>query len=245
MIWLMRYLLLVPWLCGWTGLVLAATLETLPLSHRPAEELLPKVQALLEPGGAATGRDFSLFVRASPRNLEQIRELVRALDTPARNLLITLRIDGDAGKVGAGGTARSWSSPATPTREQRVRTQEGARAALASGQAMLLPWRQIRYGSAGQLLETTQVWREIGDGFNATARLQGDRVAIEIEPAIQRFDTDGAVRSLRLMTNVSGRLGEWIRLGDQDAVSELDRGTGYSAGRGREQRIWLRVDLVP
>ncbi len=47
--------------------------------HRRAEELIPVLQPLLEQGGALTGQDYKLFVRASSANLAQLRSAVDAV----------------------------------------------------------------------------------------------------------------------------------------------------------------------
>ena len=69
-------------------------LEIITLRHRQAEALLPHLLPFVEPGGAVNGMNDKLFVRASARNLAEIRQLVAALDTPQRRLMISLRQDG-------------------------------------------------------------------------------------------------------------------------------------------------------
>ncbi len=66
-------------------------LEILPLQHRAVEDVLPSLQPLLEPGGVLTGMRGQLILRASASNREQIRQALAALDTPLRQLRITVR----------------------------------------------------------------------------------------------------------------------------------------------------------
>lgn len=66
-------------------------LEVLPLQHRTAEEVIPLLRALLEPGGALTGMQGNLILRASQANRAQIREALAALDVAPRQLRITVR----------------------------------------------------------------------------------------------------------------------------------------------------------
>ena len=84
------------------------TLEIISLRHRSAEALLPQLAPFVEPGGALTGMNDKLFLRASGRNQADIRALVASLDTPLRRLMISVRQDGaDAGSDrGAGVTGR-------------------------------------------------------------------------------------------------------------------------------------------
>lgn len=68
----------------------ADQIETIELRNRPASELIPIIQPMLDAGGSVSGQDFQLFVRSSEQNLAQIRELVRKLDTAARQLMISV-----------------------------------------------------------------------------------------------------------------------------------------------------------
>ncbi len=66
-------------------------LEIFPLKHRLIEEILPVVEPLLQGEGTVTGMRNQLIVRTSPENLEMIRGILAELDTPMRNIRITVR----------------------------------------------------------------------------------------------------------------------------------------------------------
>lgn len=74
---------------------LAAKLEVIELKHRSAEELLPIVRPLLDKDGVASGMDYRLILRTSPRNLAEIRKLLNSLDVAPRKLRITVMQDVD------------------------------------------------------------------------------------------------------------------------------------------------------
>lgn len=74
---------------------LAAKLEVIELKHRSAEELLPIVRPLLDKDGVASGMDYRLILRTSPRNLAEIRKLLDSLDVAPRKLRITVMQDVD------------------------------------------------------------------------------------------------------------------------------------------------------
>lgn len=78
-------------LCLMTCATWAQSLETIELENRSAEELIPILQPLLEPGGALSGQGYTLFVRTSAANLAQIRSAVERLDRKARQLLVSVR----------------------------------------------------------------------------------------------------------------------------------------------------------
>ena len=68
--------------------VQADSIETIQLHNRPAAEVIPIIQPMLDAGGSVTGQGFQLFVRSGEQNLVQIRQLVEKLDTAARQLLM-------------------------------------------------------------------------------------------------------------------------------------------------------------
>jgi hypothetical protein len=251
-----------------TSLAWGQGLEIISLRHRSAEQLVPQLLPFVEPGGALNGMNDKLFIRASARNVAEIRQLIAALDTPQRRLMISLRQDGadsssDRGAgasgrvdVGAGGTAISgrghlYQSDSRSRRDisQQVQTIDGGRAAIMVGQSYFLPMRQLVLTPAGAIVSETLVQRDLGTGFVATPRVAGDRVTLEISP---RDDTAGAVpgsvTSTRLVTTISGRLGEWMELGA--SVGEQSGGTTGITRYGsqsafRQRRLLLKVDELP
>src|SRR5437762_952116 len=91
-----------------TATLAQETLEVIALKHRSAEQVIPILRPLLEPGGALTGQYNQLIVRTSPANLAQIRAALAAIDAPARRLMISVRFDNveDAAASGVRGEAR-------------------------------------------------------------------------------------------------------------------------------------------
>ena len=69
--------------CLMACVAVAQSLEIIELRYRSAAEVIPILQPLLESGGALTGQDYKLFVRASSANLAQLRKALAAkLDLP-------------------------------------------------------------------------------------------------------------------------------------------------------------------
>ena len=73
-----------------------AEVEVIPLKHRSAEEVLPIIRPLLDKDGAASGMNDRLILRSSPRNIEEIRQLLPGIDTVPRRLKITVLQNVDA-----------------------------------------------------------------------------------------------------------------------------------------------------
>lgn len=234
------------------GIALAqGSLEVIDLRYATAEQVLPALRPLLEPGGVLTGQRSQLIVRTSPRNLAELRRALEALDRPARRLTISVRFDSagsaersavevDArisnrgGRFEAGvGDARSASGERV---DQRLQVLEGGRAIIAAGTSRPL---QLRDGVMIQ---------DIATGFEVVPRLAGDGVILEIAPQRQSPGAaPGSVQTLGSATTVRARLGEWVELaGVDEASGREERGivsrTRGSAGGSR--RIWVKVEEV-
>jgi type II secretory pathway component GspD/PulD (secretin) len=74
-------------------------LRVIPLKHRLADEVLPVVRPLLTAGETVSGVDARLIVRAAPQTFTQIERLLVEIDTPRRNLRISLRHADESGQV--------------------------------------------------------------------------------------------------------------------------------------------------
>src|SRR5690242_9362436 len=139
-------------------------LEIIALRYRTAEQILPSLRPLLEPGGTISGQGSQLFVRTSPANVSDLRLALDALDTPQRRLLISVRFDeerdvanralGASGRIGnrdsqveiRGDDRRSSS---TERVDQRIQGADGMRALIYTGRLRPLRQRQFIQTPAG------------------------------------------------------------------------------------------------
>jgi type II secretory pathway component GspD/PulD (secretin) len=241
------------WLVLWCGLAIGqGSLEVIDLRHRTAEQVLPALRPLLEPGGVLTGQRSQLIVRTSARNLAEIRRALDALDTPARRLVISVRFDDAAvasrdsietrGRISNRGSeidARVTGSRASSEErvDQRVQVLEGGRAVLATGTSRPLAQRD------GVVIQ------DIATGFDVVPRVSGNIVFLDIEPrrAAAGTVTHGSVQNQRAASSVSARLGEWFELAGTSGASARDeRGilSGSRQSASGNRRIWVRVDEV-
>lgn len=76
-----------------SGPLAQGTLEVITLRHSTAEQVIPVLRPLLEPGGALSGQYNQLIVRTSAGNLAQIRTALDAIDRPQGRLTILVRFD--------------------------------------------------------------------------------------------------------------------------------------------------------
>jgi len=220
-----------------------ASLEIIPLRHRTADQVLPALRPLLEPGATLTGQGTQLIVRTSPGNLDELRRALDEIDRPLRRLQVSVRFDGagdsasgsveTSGRISNRGSsievqAQDNRSASSGRIDQRIQVLEGGRAFIATGRST-----PIYDGS---------VTRETASGFEAIPRLAGDKVLVEIA---QRRDTPG--RQQALSTTVSGRLGEWLDIGSALEGTVRDDSAFLSARSSRSTqsgRVWLKVDEI-
>ena len=216
------------------------SIEVIPLRHRTAEQVIPILRPLLEPGGALTGQYNQLIVRTSPANLAQIRAALEAIDAPARRLVISVRFEGeeDAAARGIEGGARisnrgssvqfrvEDSRSALGERvDQRIQVLEGGQAYISSGQS--------------------RIHADAATGFAVLPRVAGSIVTLEILAQREDFTRGGAVRGERASSTVSGRLGEWFEIGGSaGSAVRQDSGilTQREAQRSGSRRIWVKVE---
>src|SRR5438876_1706788 len=220
-------------------------LEIIALRHRTAEQVIPALQPLLDPGATLSGQGAQLFVRASPANLAELRRALDSIDRPQKRLLISVRFDQalDAASRGidASGRLRAEDSRtrAEERVDQRVQALEGARATIYTGESRPVRQRQFIQTPAGVISQEVTVVQETTSGFEVIPRVVGDTVQVQI--AQQRVGSAAA-------TTASGRLGEWFELGSVAMTAARDDRGIASASRasgGETRRVWIRVDEVP
>lgn len=243
----------------------AQGIEIIQLKHRTADDVLPSLRAFVEPGGALTGQGYQLFVRASPANVRQLKQLLATLDRAPRQLAITVRQDRADERatrtVGADGSvtlttrrvignvqveAADTRTVGTADATQTIRVLEGGRAFIAIGTAIPLTFRRWVVDQNGVTEARDTVYYDAVTGFHARPQLAGDAVVIEIAPE-QSALAGNAVERAQLSTTVRGRLGEWIAVGGADARDEA-RSTGIagtsSSAQSTQRGVWLKVEAL-
>lgn len=225
----------------------AASLTTLQLQHRPATEIIPIIEPLLEPGNKISGEGYRIFLRASPQTVDEVRELIEAIDVGAKSVIVSvfhgrrsdlekrnisghIRIDnGDiSGSIAAGETRRSESGGPV----HRLRIVDGSEGFIATGT------RSALY-SANEA--------NAASGFYVLPRINGDRVTLQISPFSNQLKASGGgIQTLQAATTISGRLGEWLPLGGVDERIERRQSDGIgkrSMNSSQHDSIWIRADL--
>lgn len=244
----------------------AQQLEIIELRSKTVDEVLPTLLPLVEPGGSLNGMNNQLFLRASPRNRAEIKRVLAAIDKPTRRLVIHVSQNRQAennaqgaeasGQVVLGSTRRSsvdarvWDTKSVrgEAASQMIQTVEGGQAFIQIGRSLPLPMRQMVIGPGGAVINETVVYRDIGRGFYAVPRLNGQRISLEISQQADSMDGYGrAINTQRLSTTIAGRLGEWIELGGggSQAAARQSGGMTLSTSDARDNRsVWLMVEEI-
>jgi hypothetical protein len=230
-------------------------LEIIALRHRTADEVLPVLRSLLEPGATLSAHGNQLFVRASAANLAELRRVLDSIDRPHRRLQISVRFDdateasrqalGASGRVGSSGAtielrADERSVAASERVDQRIQVLEGGRATIHTGTSRGVPQRQLIQTPAGVVAQETIVIQERATGFEVVPRLAGQVVQLEIFPLREAGD-----RFQRIATTVQARLGEWVEIGGAASSDARERQGTLSTQRSastQSRRVLVRVE---
>ena len=216
------------------------TLEVISLRHRTAEQVIPVLRPLLEPGGALSGQTNQLIVRTSPGNLAQIRAALQAIDQPQRRLVISVRFDSAGERSRSGVETDARISNRGSRAEIRIQDSHSARDERVDQRLQVLEGGQA-YISAGE----SRVFGEAATGFAVVPRVSGSTVTLEIAAQQENFARGGAIKGHRAVSTVSGRLGEWIELGGASGATARSEGAILSSRQGtasERRRIWVKVE---
>ncbi|HEY7640625.1 MAG TPA: secretin N-terminal domain-containing protein [Steroidobacteraceae bacterium] len=242
--------------------VLAQSLEVIDLKYRTAAEVIPVLQPLIEPGGALTGQDYKLFVRASAANVRQLRAALAQIDRRPNQLQVSVRrstqqeVERERAQVSGAVSNRDANVAVHATDENArdrsdavasVQVIEGSSALISSGSDVPIVTAVAAGGGRRPWAAATTGYRNVSSGFLVTPRLHGQTVVLDIEQQDERV-VNGSIQTQHLTTQVSGTLGEWIPLGGvSESASTQQRGIlsrQYSTNSD-QRSIWVKVSAVP
>ena len=239
----------------------ASELQIYELKHRSAEQLIPILRPMLEPGAGLSGSGYTLLIRTQPREQQQVAAIIEQFDTPIRQLLISVRQGHQHAQSGDGidihddltqPRSRVYSTrrQQLDSQDQQLRVLEGNWAMIRSGVAIPQLIQRREYGAAGAgSVEQGVEYRDVDSGFEVRPYIRGEQVTLEIRPFLARPSASGGgqIDQQEIVTTVSGQLGEWIPLGGVlDAQSDKRHGTVYSTSRrDRQQRnVSVKVEEI-
>jgi hypothetical protein len=128
-----------------------------------------------------------------------------------------------------------------------VQVIEGASAYIATGTSAPVVTTLAAGAGRRPWAVSSSYQRELASGFIVTPRVRGDLAILDIEQ--QQEDVEnGQIATQRLATQLSARVGEWVRLGGvSESVSSEQSGilTRSQQTRSDELSLWVKVDQAP
>lgn len=252
-----------------TGVIATeAIVEVIQVNNRPAEELTPLLLPLLEPGEQIVANGDSLLVKTQPQRLQAITNLIRKLDNPVTNVLISVIQSSEitaaqlnaelvgsitlpaTGRINIRGGGYYNQSQGISQRydTQTIRTMEGLPAHIKAGNAYPIRTYQQYPSPYGypQASQSTQYF-EATTGFAVTPRLMGKQVTLDVSPWSDRANGQGQFQVQEAQTTIRVNLGEWVEIGGVDENGQTNN-TGTLAYNNQSNqsrlRILVKVDVV-
>lgn len=259
-------------LLGVVTLVVSATVwaatEVITLQHRMADDVLPVARSVVGDQGRVSSYGNQLIVNAPDAVVADLRQVLGQLDQAPRRLLITVTsqesglfsesghaVDGSIGMGdvrirsgrGEGDNRVRIIRHSTASRDggtQQVQATEGYPALIQIGQSVPLTSSSIDpYGQVHRSIE----YRDVMQGFYATAQVNGDRVQVTLSSQRDRAGRAGVVELQSTETRVNGALGEWLEVGgvSESAARNQNDITRHHATRGQQDyRLRLKVEVL-
>ncbi len=211
-------------------------IEVISLTNRPASEIQPLLSPLLDGTDQVRADGANLLVKTTPERLANIQALVKQLDTPQNNFLITVmqsrqtnaaelnaalraKLAMQNGRLADNPTAMMGHVYQTRDSDlnestQVLRTMEGNAAFIQTGKAYPMQNSQIYQDNYGNVAVTTnnQI-QEVTTGFAVTPRLSGQQVTLDVEPWSDAMNGRGQIETHSARTTLRINLGEWVELG--------------------------------
>jgi type II secretory pathway component GspD/PulD (secretin) len=238
-------------------------MEVIPLHNRPAAEIQVLLSPLLEANDRVVDNGAGLIVKTTPERLESLENIIKQLDTPVANLVVTVfqhsdktaaELNAEAALAGSGQIIMHGMNADTRdvnnSRDAQVlRTLDGQPAYIKTGK--LTPTQNSsQYGSYNggiSASSNTQIL-ETSTGFAVTPRLSGQRVLIDIEPWTDQTDQNAGVNSQTMHTTLSAELGEWVEIAGSDNTGLQNKASIDSINqliiKGSNIRLLIKVERM-
>ena len=247
-------------------LPVAAEVRIITLQHRAAEEMVAKIEPLLDQGEKVQAAGDHLVLIADGESLQAVESLIALLDRELLSLDIRVRQGERQQQAGEDTSAKitlntqnSSSMAATSARhlgnsnqevEQVLRVLEGESGWLEVGRDVpyTSEWAAFSGESAGYAARID--YQKIAIGFWVhPVQVKNGQFLVEIMPQFSRIEgrkTDPPeIRFSEFRTRLNIPLGEWVPLAQQIQQSNrVSRAIlSWHAGGGRsEQDLFIRID---
>lgn len=222
-------------------------------TQRNAAQLLPLIQSQLNQGSSAQAYQNQIILNASADETAKIKALLQQIDKTGRQLLITVKKQGDTAQsqqqnntqvtISQSGNSRTETRVTTHIRgasassqgygEQSVRATEGLASFISIGKSRL-----YQDGDQGQ------AWQPANTGFYITPFIHGDNVNLQIKQFDNQHRSQQHMAQQQLNSTVTGLLNQWILIGAINSESQQRQQKNTQTQQSNSQ-IYVKVELLP
>ncbi|MDH5652276.1 MAG: hypothetical protein OEZ39_10520 [Gammaproteobacteria bacterium] len=228
---------------------------TLQLNHRQADDVISYIKPFLHPEGIINGEDFTISVKTTAKNLNDLQQLIAEIDIAQRELLISVAVSASDIRT-IQDNAASTDKPSkdqvyTTQRDEQsvqisqVRVSEGQWATIKTGDS--IPIRKRIRNPDGTVTESI-AYKSVQSGFRILPHIQHDKVRVFIQPQAESFTSGDKTVSRMAETTLNGKLGEWLLVGGvQEAKPDAGNAEVYATRRYQQhhQNIFVKIEVVP
>lgn len=232
--------------------ICAAQISIIP-TQRNAAQLVPLIQSQLGDGSSAQAYQNQIILNASAEETAKVKALLQQIDKVGRQLLITVKKQGDAAQsqqqnntqvsVSKQGNSRTETRVTTHIRgasassqgygEQSVRATEGLASFISIGKSRL-----YQDGDQGQ------AWQPANTGFYITPFIHGDNVNLQIKQFDNQHRSQQHMAQQQLNSTVTGLLNQWILIGAINSASQQAQARNTQSQESSSQ-IYIKIELLP
>ncbi len=246
-----------------------AIVEVVPVYNRPAAELLPILMPLLDASAdRIVANGDTLIIKTLPDRVKTLTNLVRKLDIPMANLLISViqsrdttaeelnaglggqinfpRNNPSAIRSQIGGSVNNFQGNDSTQNTQTIRILDGQTAHIQAGNVYPVTTYYQDYLGAPVVSQSRQ-YKDATTGFAVTPRLAGHQVSLDVSPWSDRLTPQGNLQVLEAETSIRANLGEWVEIGGIDETERISSGGVFNYNNQSSQnslRIMVKVDVV-
>lgn len=187
------------------------SLKIINLQYRSAQSVIPIIKPLLNPGDAISGSANTLIIRTSPANLQQIAQVIHALDVPAKNLMISVKLSNSYSNNHQVIIAETGGANSNANDMQNIRVLNGHKAHITFGKE--IPFMQVE-SSYGNTVAGTN-YRPMISGFYVIPNLVGNNsVKLQIYQQFQQTGNRdyGSIQSQDVGSTITIPLDQWVPL---------------------------------
>jgi len=190
-------------------------LKVFTLSNRPAAATIEPVKALLQPGETvmAEERLQRLIVRAAPERLEQIRQLLEAIDVAAPQVWITVAQSAN-NSFSNGGLLQTGQGQQDVGSSQQLLVMSGEKGSITVGEDIPQVQPIWNFVNGLGLVPPGVVFQRISTGFSVEPTVIGQNVRLRLTPwmAYQSAKGPGRIEFSEGSTQVTMKNGETLTI---------------------------------